>query len=513
MTFVLFAAMLLALAGAGTLALDRRDPLALRMTLGLAMWGHALFFLALCGQLRPWPIVALAAVALAGLRPERPHPILLAALPLAALALHPPLAFDETLYHLPFVRAVAESGRLQFFADMRFPAFPWLQELLCVPLFLFAGDSATHLVSLVEVMLTAALLADWGRRHDRRAGALAAAFFLGSPIVIHLAVTGYVDAALTLFVTAGAYCLDQARPLLAGFFLGTSTAVKYLGGFFAAAGLRRRTAIPLILAALHTTAWLFVTTGNPLFPFFGSSAWALPLPHVPWTTRLLRTLLLPWNVTFARDQVNQQPPFTPLFAAALLIVAVAAVRDRRARFVAAITIAYIAAFSFLPQDSRYLVPLLPLLGVTAAVAVAKRWPRATTILAIVAIAPGIAYTAHRLHREGLPPRTPAQREAALARRIPEYATLRRADGPVYVCGAEQLKYHAPHGLAGDHAGPNAFARVLTGDVAANLQSIGMQYLLISKRACTPSPPTAGMQLVFEDAHAQLWRVQSSPSRR
>jgi len=509
---------LLAIAGAGTLLAGARDSVALRMTIGLSAWAQALFLLAAIGQLRAGAIVALLLVSLAGFvrapRLALPHPLfaalvpLFAFVPLFALALRPPVAFDETLYHLPYVRALAESGALRFLPELRFPVFPQLHELLCVPLFLAGGDVATHLVSLVEVMLTAALLVEWGRRYEPRAGMLAAAFFLGSPIVIQLATVAHVDAALTLFVTAGLYCLDRGRPLLTGLFLGTACGVKYLGGFFAAAAARKRTVLPIALFALPVTLWLVLATGNPVFPFFGSNAWNLPLPEVPLGTRIVRTLLLPWNVTFARGEVNQQPPFTPLFAVALVVVLVAAFRDVRARFVAIVVVLYVAAFAFLPQDSRYLVPLLPLVGMVFAVTIARRWPKIAVPLAIVAILPGLGYTAYRLWPEGIP----ADRRAFLAREIPEYEALQRADDTVYVCGAEQLKYHAPRRLLGDHAGPYAFARVLRGDVAANLRAIDARYLLVSKRICT-TPVGAGLELVYEDEHAQLWRVQSSPSRR
>ena len=52
--------------------------------------------------------------------------------------------------------------------------------MIRVLVFLVAGDTATHFVVLLETLLTTALLLDW----DRRAGWLAAALFLGSPIVL-----------------------------------------------------------------------------------------------------------------------------------------------------------------------------------------------------------------------------------------------------------------------------------------------------------------------------------------
>src|SRR5947209_4838468 len=220
-------------AGMGTL-FARSMPLPLRAALGLGVWAEALFLLAAIGQLKPVPIATLAILSLASIRPAATgnRQLILAALflPILILALHPPVAFDETLYHLPTIRSLAASAHLRYAAELRFPVFPQLQELLCVPLYLFADDTATHLVSLAEVLITGALLLEWG-------GWLAAAFFLGSPIVVYLATAGYVDAALTLFVGAAFYCIDRDKPLIAGFLLGVVCSVKYFGGYFAFAGL------------------------------------------------------------------------------------------------------------------------------------------------------------------------------------------------------------------------------------------------------------------------------------
>ena len=110
--------------------------------------------------------------------------------------------------------------------------------------------------------------------------------------------------------------------------------MKYLGAFFAVAALvwRRRLAFAAccLAAALPTTLWLIITTGNPVFPFLGTSLWSMPLNHFS----LIRTLTLPWNVTFAREYVNHQPPFTPFFIIMLIAMIV------RARGVAFIAFAY-----------------------------------------------------------------------------------------------------------------------------------------------------------------------------
>jgi hypothetical protein len=528
----------------------RSMPLPLRAALGLGVWGEALFVLAAVGELRAIPIVALAVLSVAGcllsvFRDRQPTTdnrqlilLLLLFLPLVLLAIHPPLAFDETLYHLPTIRSLATYGQLRYASELRFPVFPQLQELLCVPLYLLAGDAATHLISLAEALITAALLLEWG-------GWLAAAFFLGSPIVIYLATTGYVDAALTLFVAAAFYCIDASAwrrqscrrkdspaglpaPHLAGFLLGVACSVKYLGGYFAVVGLvyvfarhgatrgaqtflsaRAKFIIACALAALPTTLWIVLNTGNPVFPFFDRHYTA---PRLFQFTRPWRVV---WDATFARARMNFEPPMTPLLIPAVVVLILAAVRDARARAVALLAAGYLLVFAFLPQDTRYLVPLLPLIAIVVAGAIpSKRW------LVWIAVAPGILYAGYRFHVDGLPPATAAEREAFLARRVPEYrAVMRAGAGTIYVCGGEQLKGYAKGKMLGDLFGPWAFKTVLahrsdTAAIAERLRPIGADYFLVAKKVCKPPRATGGMELVYEDAGAQLWRVQpSQPSRR
>jgi len=471
-----------------------------RSAFALALCAHALFVLGLVGELRPLPIaIAITAIVVfvsrGGHAPRLSRqawaPVLhwIALLP---LALRPPVAFDETLYHLPLVRALAHSGAMLFRATLRYPVFPQLHELLCVPAYLIGGDVGPHFVAAIEVAIAAAILYEWS-------GALAAALFLGSPILVQLGTITYVESALVLFIVAGFYCIDREKFAHAGFFLGTACAVKYLGGYFAIAGLilvlvRSRKdawkfAACCAAAALPTTIWLLVQTGNPVFPFFGHNAWTLALDHPS-----LEPLRVIWDVVFARDRVNQQPPFTPFFLVMAIVVAM------RARSTALIALGYLIAFAVLHKDSRYLVPLIPLF----AAATAAQWPKAPKWASAIAIAPGVLYLAYSLLH---PPN-----------RNPETVALSHADArTVYVCGAEQLKSYARGELLGDFTGPYAYSRVVASDTsttAANLQRINATWYLVSKRNCAPPIVNGGMDLVYEDASAQLWRVQeSSPHLR
>jgi len=497
------------------------DGLAIRGAAALALYAHACFLLGMAGWLRPVPVAIvtlLFAIGLLRVRGTLPRPRWpwLALLPAGVLALYPAIAFDETLYHLPFVQAFARDGAIRFLPDLRFPVFPVLHEALCVPAFLAFGDVGTHVVALVQTALVAALLAHW----DARAGWLAAALFAGSPLVVFLASALHVEPALTLFVTAGFFALDRERCALAGFFFGSACSVKYHGFYFAAAALlivlvRRRGAGRFVLAgalaALPMTAWLWSQTGDPLFPFLRENAWTYSRGPQGATLTLL------WDVTFARERVGLQPPITPLLIpmAALLVVAAVKRPVKRNAFALCVLLVcagYVVAFRFLPQDSRYLVPLLPLVSLVAARALVERWPKALPLFALIAIAPGLAYAGYRIAKQGVPPVTASQRVAWLSARIPEYRALRLAgDARVYACGGEQLKAHASGTFLGDHKGPWSYARVLGGagdtrTIAARMRRIGVRFFLVAKRRCPPPRDTGGMTLVHEDPAAQLWRV-------
>jgi hypothetical protein len=504
--------------GAGRLVFGRRESAALTTALGIAIWAHACFFLGIAGFLRGEVLLVLALTALAARATRKELVFVLALLPLALLALYPPHAFDETLYHLPFVRAFAAHGGMAVLPTLRFPVFPVLHELLAVPPFLLLGDTGTHLVALVEFVAIVLLLATWAAEYHPRAGWLAAAMFIGSPLVIELATVLYVEMALTLFVVAGFYALDHRRYVLAGLFLGTACSVKYLGAHFAVAALPilatrfRATAVYALAcaaAALPMTIWIFVHTRDVVFPFGGHTVWAHP-HQPPDFTRLPRLL---WDVTFARDRVGLQPPVTPFLIALVLLVLAGALRDTRTRILIMLSAVYVGVFVFLPPDSRYLMPLLPLFSVAAAVELARRWPRIITFAAILAIAPGLAYAGYRVVKQGTPPATNAGQRAWLERRVPEYRALRRAGAePVYVCGGERLKAYAEGELLGDFTGPWSYQRVLAGAdgttaIAARMRRIDARYFLVAKHHCPSPRADGGMDLTYEDQSAQLWRVR------
>jgi Dolichyl-phosphate-mannose-protein mannosyltransferase len=563
---------------------------AIPMALGLATLSHLGLFLGFARLLRPVPVLlALAAVHLLGLHVWRELLREVGALvrripprgwlaggvvlvPFTLLPLYPPTAFDATLYHLPFARGFIASGGVPFLADLRFPVFPQANEILFALVMLFASDVAAHGVQWLMTLLTAALAWEWGRDafSSATAGWLAAAAFLGNPIVVHLAGSAYVEPGLTLFATAALYAArrwrgtgDRSWLVLSAVFAATAADTKYLGLFFiAAAGLAillgrvpergaRLRALDVLLfagvAAALLAPWYgrnFVHTGNPLFPFFprlfGSTVWD-PLRFQSLAgmggaeptggflegllARLVTLVRLPWDLVFERWRYNGQPPFSPVYLAFLPLVLVAALRDARPRRLLALAAAYVLACFSLPADSRYLMPAVPLVSLAVAgalVLLLSRLGRHRRLLAAGLCAgfllPGWLYGLYRVHRQGPVPLTPAQREAYLARRVPLYpavAYLNRTQGSGYTAWglhAEHMVYYARGRFLGDWIGPASFSLVLAGPPTSEefhhrLRRHGVDHLLVVKEQQALELP--------EDAAFGRWfqRVYEDPHAR
>jgi 4-amino-4-deoxy-L-arabinose transferase-like glycosyltransferase len=426
-------------------------------TLGLAVLGSWWWLLALCGSLTPpWVLATLVAVHVVAARgwhvlmvatreAARRSPrhasavaaiVVLAVLPTFLLALYPPNAFDETTYHLAFARVLARDGTLPWLPELRVPTFPVLGEALQAPLLWLGGDRAAHLVGVLATALTAALLAAWARTvAGRAAGWLAAAAWLGSPLVTYIGATGYAEPPLTLFTTAALFAAWRARRELcppvsdaagpatievgtpapasaasrapaaapqpavsmrwlavAGFLAGSAAAVKYLGLYTVAvlvmlavvAPARRITgaatvAVAALLAVAPTHLRLWFLTGNPVVPFFwrhfGPTLWAASTDAQSIGEGVRFVLRLPYDAVFHRAAAGLQPPLSLIFLLSLPPLAWLAWRAPVARLGVGIVVGYAPVLVVTPHDVRYLLVVLPLWCLLLAVALARAWVR------------------------------------------------------------------------------------------------------------------------------------------
>ncbi|MFN2387894.1 MAG: glycosyltransferase family 39 protein [Thermoanaerobaculia bacterium] len=557
--------------------------------LGLAVIGHLTLVLGLAGGLSPRTLIgAFAVLALLtgpawkdlarsarnvfrGRPPARATAaaaLLLA--PLLLLPLYPSTAFDATMYHLPYARAFLSDGGLTFLPTLRFPVFPQLAEGLFALLLLGAGDAAAHCLQTVFTLSTGALLFLWGRQvFSRAAGALAAALYLGSPIVAYLSGTAYADPAFTFFSVAALHAFSRWRAAgefawlaVAGFFAGSAAATKYLGLFWvlflgaavvwmAAPGSRRRAASIFLLCALAAAlpwyARIAAHTGNPVFPYlpgiFGSSAWDLGAhqPRLEDAGAVLRrwaaVALWPWDLVFRRERFASHPPWSPFYLPAVFFAALAALRDARAARYAAAALAYALFASLAPPDPRYLMPAAALLALISGSGIVRALGRleeargrsfvlATLLLLI--LLPGWLYALRHARRQGPVPVSAAGKEEYLEHFLPAYPAIRhlnRARGEEYVVYgffAENMPYFATGRFWGDWFGPASYDRVLGAGRDAEslhraLRALGATDLLIVKSA-PPVPAQSDPRFPaffvpdYEDSAARVFALAQISAR-
>lgn len=494
----------------------------------------------------------------------------LAALGPLLLALYPPYAWDATIYHLPLARRLVESRGFDLADNLRVPAFPLLAESLFGAGLASAGPLAAQMVSVAAALATAALLLAWGRERlgPGPLAALPAALWLGHPIVVYYAGTAYVEPLLALFVTAAFFAYDRWRRDgelrwlgLAGAAAGWAAATKYLGLpivlllvlaslVHAPRGRRLRSALACAAGAICAAApwylWIWLSTGNPVFPFlsgiFGASAWnatdvaAMDRMDRGLATRAATWLTVSWDVVLDRARLNQQPPFSPWALLALPAGVWAALRAAWLRPPLAALALAVLGLGWLPRDARYLLGPAPALGLALAVAAAdlvERFGpagpaarrRLAAALAALALATGPAYAGYRLAKLGPPPAGQAATDAFLRRELPGYGAIERLNriaGPgatLYGFRSERTLFWFAGRQVGEWSGPYRFSTVgpLLEDperLWVRLRGYGVDFLLVPRAPGTPGaalPSLPGFarrfRTVLEDAEARVFALR------
>jgi 4-amino-4-deoxy-L-arabinose transferase-like glycosyltransferase len=169
--------------------------------------------------------------------------LMLSGLLLLALveAMVPPWAPDETIYHLPVMKAFVERGRIYPLHDNSLGNMPFLVQMI-YGLFLMAkADIAVRLFSLSLALLTGlSVYAFCSRFLNRKTGVFAMIALIGGAMVIEVGVTARIDVTLAgmLFLATFALMVHLdgggkgwliAAGLLCGFSIGIKlTAVAWL---------------------------------------------------------------------------------------------------------------------------------------------------------------------------------------------------------------------------------------------------------------------------------------------
>lgn len=465
--------------------------------------------------------------------------IFICCLPYLILTFYPPTAFDATMYHLPYARSYVQSHQLVFTPYLRFPVFPQTNDMLFTLALLLDDDIFAQLIEfLMMVVLTMALIGFGRRFFSRRAGWWAAALFLCSPMVIWLGTIPYIDMGLALFTTMAIYAVwiwfkDQTKHwlILAGIFFGLAIGTKYTAIFFLAIltvaifyiSIRKRQYLQpvlfLALAILIPSPWFlrnYYYMHNPVFPFFyeafgkvfGYGVWkpehfqgvfSYQL-HAAMGRGLKQFVLLPWNLAvhwkiFGEGRVSAICFFVPQ------LLFIAGIGRQKIKWLLAIGLAYLLIWFFTLQESRYLLPVLPVLSLATAAAVdslllkfsfLSRWTshRIITVLGILLLlGPSCKWAFLTIRGLGPVPVTKEQRQSYLAQQLwiyPAYQFLNNRKGSdytVYALADENMNYFADGKFIGDHFGLGRYSEIVDtfsdGEMLfQKLRGFGAQYFLI-----------------------------------
>ena len=535
------------------------ESIALSITLGLGTLATLTFALGLFGLLQRWAVGAFllavlvvcwpavpgrsSVLAVAAVVRRNPLLVVLAgfvvavAAPLVTLALYPALAGDAISFHLAMPKLHIAAERVHLTPYLRYPVFPLVNEMLFAVMLLYAGDVGAQLVQCLAMLLVGILLYAWGDAARSPVGGLwAAALWIGSPLVVNFGTSAFIDAGLTLFVTASAYCFfkwigqeaSRGWLLLSGVFTGFAAGSKYSALFFMAAfgvavayrSMRERRWAPVLTfglaAGLVAAPWYVynaVQTGNPVFPFFGHV-----FSYGPWNAEDLAAqmaqmrrfnagrspddfLRLPWNLASRPEAFHMEAPLSPVYLWLLPAVLVAGALMRHLRGVLAVTLAYVVFWFLSIQIARYLFPVLPLLSLLTALTIDRlvgmiplRFGRLTgTVLALLVagtlVYPGWSFALRRMRELGPTPTTRAARAAYLSHWAPSYPAYqllndrRGSRYRLYQLLDEQMAYFADGTFMGDWFGPARYTPVLHAlhdgrALHAELKRFGADHFLI-----------------------------------
>ncbi|RPI26653.1 MAG: phospholipid carrier-dependent glycosyltransferase [Acidobacteria bacterium] len=270
---------------------------------------------------------------------------------LAALA--PETGFDALNYHLGTPRLYIANHRVVETVNLAGYSHPLAVDMLYVATWLVHSPLAAKLVHFVLGLLTAAGCWLFCRRYSvPGSGLLAALLFLGSPVVMFLSQSAYIDLGLAFFALLAVFAwfrwLESGMRhwiVLAGIYTGLSLGAKYMGvtvlvvGLFLLAWAFISPSFPKLrptdfflycaVAFLVFAPWLIknvVLTGNPLAPAlsdaiptkgFGPPDYArlvqLTRSWHGYSGTLLDWVAIPWRQTFRPDVFHGDPGLVYLF--------------------------------------------------------------------------------------------------------------------------------------------------------------------------------------------------------
>lgn len=429
----------------------------IRLALGLALLGTALGALGVAGMFsRAALLVTLAVCALPGLavawdltRAWRASPlsrggralllVTAAACALPALhALYPAYGWDALTYHLALPDAFVREGRIALDPRSVYTAFPLLAEALYGAGIALDGPAVAKLLHLQFGALATLLLADIARERAPRGWWLAPTAVALDPTFLWEATVVYNDLALALFAVAlldalAATRADNARGAAAraAIFAGACVATRYPGALVpvafsapflldGAVARERRVRLALTLAGGSALLAPWITRnllggGGPLglgvlHPLFLAQMRAFNA-SIGWGRDLVSLVLAPFRLVFTDHPERYTGGYGyllgPLHLAGALGLFLRPIPGVAPRMGVAVGVFFLGWFASV-QESRYLLPLLPLLALSSACALdaalehGARWRRGVTLAGVAVAACSVLSMASAGYRHVVP---------------------------------------------------------------------------------------------------------------
>jgi hypothetical protein len=328
--------------------------------------------------------------------------------------LTPPIDYDGLAYHLQVPKLFLEAGRISPNYENWFSFYPSTYEMLYMLGLAFGSDVFAKLIHFSTFLLLIYATYGYGQRFlSKKGGWLAAAILMGIPVLPLWASSAYTDIAWALyqFLAIGLFLswMDNKKPsslVMAGVMQGLALGSKYLAfsgagilGLLVLAETWKSTPKQAILkqlikngavfggtALLVVSPWLIknlVWTGDPLFPLLLTPKLVDPERIRLWREYLvsfgtgkqaLDYLLLPVNLylhyglygTFFGSVDIPNPLFFLVFLFPFLHQKKEIAFNRHLLILLFFSTAQFILWTFGSQQTRFLLPIFPILSILAA---------------------------------------------------------------------------------------------------------------------------------------------------
>lgn len=316
--------------------------------------------------------------------------------------------WDGLSYHLAAPKVYLQHGKILFIPYDHHTNFPFTVEMFYTLGLALAHPGAARVFHTVLGLLCAfGIGLFWSRFVGHRFAVLPPLVFLSAPLVSWSGTVAYNDLGMALYVFLAAFgvavWLEETRRqwlllagVCAGFALGTKMTSMVPTAILVAwmltssgkpAGQRlKEIAVFLLPAVLIGSPWYIKTwlwTGNPVYPFFysvfGGVNWDAEAARMYAQEQgsfgvgrsLASFLMLPYSLTFRPELFSKGvgvfgSPGPVYLSCILPLLPISRPINRRIAALGWFSLAYMIAWFFLTQQSRYLLCIMPMLSLLAA---------------------------------------------------------------------------------------------------------------------------------------------------